>query len=174
MTNGIRLNPYILQATKDWNPTMSLTVESSSIPEENHTLCDLGFAVKITGQETFPLTILIYHMFLYNIWNQFKFLSAFFIGILILARLQPIWVSGINTAFKYIWAKIRRSGIACVPLGLPRDKSSSRDDKNHGISTFFYSIPIFIEEKKTILKNAITLFTSSNDNSVLDWRRNLA
>jgi outer membrane protein assembly factor BamB len=35
--------------------------------------------------------------------------------------LSPIWNSGINTAFRFIWAKIQRPG-TYVPIALPRDR----------------------------------------------------
>jgi outer membrane protein assembly factor BamB len=35
--------------------------------------------------------------------------------------LSPIWNSGVNTAFSFIWAKIQRSG-TYVPIALPRDR----------------------------------------------------
>ena len=35
--------------------------------------------------------------------------------------LQPVWNSGVNTAFNFVWAKIQHPG-TYVPIGLPRDR----------------------------------------------------
>lgn len=35
--------------------------------------------------------------------------------------LKPVWNSGINLAYNFVWAKIRRPG-TYVPIGLPRDR----------------------------------------------------
>jgi outer membrane protein assembly factor BamB len=166
-----RLNAYILQATKVWDPRRYLSVESTSIPEENHTLCNIDPAVKITGPETFPLTILIQPYDPSTIYGINLNSVRFFYWNSNSRLLQPIWDSGINTAFKYIWAKIRKSGIY-VPIGLPRDKLVQEMIRIMAYQHFFTDTT-FIEEKKTILKNAITLFTSSDNDSIYQWRRNL-
>jgi len=55
----LTLNPFLLQASKDWDPLDKINVKSTSIPFDNFSLSDIGIAIQITGQEKFPLTILI-------------------------------------------------------------------------------------------------------------------
>jgi outer membrane protein assembly factor BamB len=164
--------PYLLKAVQGWDPAQTLTVETAKNPSPDTTLGDLGLASNIKGREVFPLTILIQPFDPSTIQGINLNTTRFFHWDDDSRSLQPVWNSGINTAFHFIWAKVRLSGIY-VPIGLPRDRLVQEMLRIMAYQHYFTD-PRLIEDKKTITKNAITLLTSSSDKNLDDWRRNLA
>jgi len=115
------LEPYLTQATPEWDPATELELRRAENPLSNGTLGDVGLAVEVVGSEEFPSTILVQ-----------PFNSRDVVGIDVTSvrvfrwveesrTLHPVWNSGVNVDLGFIWAKIRRPGVY-LPIGLPRDR----------------------------------------------------
>lgn len=113
--------PYLMQATPEWDPATALELRGAENPLPNGTLGDIGLATEVVGSEEVPLTILI-----------LPFDSRDSVGVDVSTvrvfrwddesrTLYPVWNSGVNVNLGFIWTKIRQPGVY-VPIGLPRDR----------------------------------------------------
>ena len=110
----------VFSAIPEWIPTQELRIRSVPVPMPYSTLGDLGFAVHVTGPDTFPSTLLTlpFHA------NHSQGIDLLTVRVFRwhegTSEWSPIWNSGINASDNFAWAKIHRSGVY-VPIGLPRD-----------------------------------------------------
>lgn len=51
--------PYLMQATPEWDPDAELELRRAENPHPTGTLGDIGLATEVVGPDEFPLTILI-------------------------------------------------------------------------------------------------------------------
>ena len=112
-------DPYLVQASPDFDPA-DLELQPPDEPLPQATFGDIGLAAKVGGASSFPATLLILPYDLRGL----RGVDALSVRVFRLdedaGRLRPMWQSGINTAFGFVWAEIRRAGLYTA-LGLPRD-----------------------------------------------------
>src|ERR1700730_6386508 len=111
---------FTLPATAGFDPTKDLKTERAQNPLPKGTLGDMGLATNVTGRADFPLTILIQPFDANGIVGLDPDTVRVFHWDANGKSLKPVWNSGVNVQFGYVWAKIRKPGIY-VPVGLPRD-----------------------------------------------------
>ena len=113
--------PYLMQATPEWDPDAELELRRAENPHPTGTLGDIGLATEVAGPDEFPLTILIQPVDPRDLVGIDMTSVRAFRWDDQSRTLQPIWNSGANLGLGFIWTKIHRPGIY-VPIGLPRDR----------------------------------------------------
>jgi outer membrane protein assembly factor BamB len=113
--------PFCLPTTVDVDSTIKLEIEHARNPLPHGTLGDIGLATKVEGPFEFAQHILMQPFQSHTLKGIDPTSVRVFRWDEHAGTLRPIWNSGINVAFGFIWAKIRRPGVY-VPLGLPRDR----------------------------------------------------
>jgi outer membrane protein assembly factor BamB len=100
--------------------TVNLSLKAVENPVPQATLGDVGSAVRLSGPDQFPLTVLIipYHP------AEAMGIDMSSVRIFRIepdgSRAQVVLNSAANTSERYVWAEIRTPGIY-LPVGLPRD-----------------------------------------------------
>jgi len=113
--------PYLLRISPDWRPDQQVNLAAVNNPISNRTLGDIGIATEVNGISEFPLAILI------QPYDSTKIVGIDDSSIRVfrwdskIGSVEPVWSSGINTSFGFIWAKIQMQG-TYIPIGLPRDR----------------------------------------------------
>src|SRR5579864_170697 len=102
--------PALLPGVEGWDPSTKLKIESAKNPLPASTLGDLGVAAIVTAQTSFPLTVLILPI-------TERGLSGIDLTSVRVFRfdeqgkkLVPVWNSGINVQYGFVWAKIQQPG----------------------------------------------------------------
>lgn len=115
------LRPSLLPAALAGEPAAEVRVQRASNPLPEGTLGDLGLAARVVGRTEFRPTTLILPFDRRALTGldpasvrAFRFDTAS-------RSLQPVWSSGLNLDFGFVWAEIARPGVY-VPIGLPRDR----------------------------------------------------
>ena len=96
-------------------------VRSIRSPLEHETLGDLGIGARVTGGNQLALTILLLPFDREALSGIDPLSVRMFRVEARQGTVTPVWNSGINHGFGYVWAKITRPG-TYVPIGLPRDR----------------------------------------------------
>jgi outer membrane protein assembly factor BamB len=113
--------PYFLETISPGELGDRLKLKNVEVPLPQSTLGDLGLATSVTGPKEFPLTILVQP---YDP-GALKGIETTSVRVFRwdenTGTLRPVWNSGINLAFNFVWAKIEHPG-TYVPIGLPRDR----------------------------------------------------
>ncbi len=115
-----RARPQLLPAEEAWDPgVLKLSVVRD--PLQGHTLGDVGTSARVSGPDRFPATYLVLPVTadqLIGLDTE----TARVVRIDARSRTtKPIWSSGINLAFGFIWAEIRQPGTYAA-IALPRDR----------------------------------------------------
>jgi outer membrane protein assembly factor BamB len=114
-------SPKLLPAVDDWNPAKQLKIANSGNPLPRGTLGDIGVATRVSGANEFPPTLLIQPI------NERGAIGIDASSLRVFRWderqkvLRPVWNSGINLPFAFVWAEITKPGIY-LPIGLPRDR----------------------------------------------------
>jgi outer membrane protein assembly factor BamB len=111
--------PYLLQAVHGRELAEGLRVARAKNPLPAATLGDTELAARVSGPAELGEAMLVL---------PFEGLPGIDSASVRVFRLdgrprafRPVWSSGTNLAFKYVWAHIRRPGVY-VAIGLPRDR----------------------------------------------------
>jgi outer membrane protein assembly factor BamB len=113
--------PYLLAGTGEQRTLKKVKIQAASNPAPRSTLGDFGLAVQVLASSEFPEAVLVLP------YDQGRLSGIDPASIRIFRwnererTLQPIWRSGVNVAFNFVWTKIHRAG-KYVAIGLPRDR----------------------------------------------------
>jgi outer membrane protein assembly factor BamB len=119
--SGGRLAPVVLPTVTDHDPAENIRLRRATNPLPRGTLGDLGISVRVAGpRESLPTVLRLP-------FDQADLEGIDPVTVRVFSwdgrrrTLAPVWASGINVEFGFVWATIRRPGVY-VPIGLPRDQ----------------------------------------------------
>src|SRR5690242_830955 len=112
------VSPYVVGAAGDWDPRDALELTAVDSPLRRESLGDLGRAVRVSGPDEFPLTILVLPL----ADDALAGLDTSSVRLFRSAEdgtgAEPVEYSGHGVG--RVWARITRPG-TYVPVGLPLD-----------------------------------------------------
>lgn len=153
----LKTEPYLLETSKESKKPFNVSLKKTQNPLSNGTLCDIGIAIEVLGQDHFSSFLILIQPYTSETIRGIDESSIrFFIWNDKSNSLQPVWNSGINTRLRFIWAKIQRSGIY-VPIGLPHDRLLQEVIREIAYQRR-YTDTISEKEVHTITKQALKLF----------------
>src|SRR5712691_1584416 len=99
--------PHCLATTVDVDSTIKLEIEHTRNPLPHGTLGDMGLATKVEGPSEFAQHILMQPFQPHALKGIDPTSVRVFRWDEDSGAIRPIWDSGINVAFGFVWAKIR-------------------------------------------------------------------
>lgn len=165
-------SPTLLPVAEGRDSTANLKVEPARNPLPRATLGDLGVAASVTGQASFPLTVLMLPITEGGLAGIDPASVRVFRYDESCKALVPVWNSGINVRQGFVWAKIQQPG-TFVPIGLPADLllreclrilAQQRD----------YMDTTSAEDLAALSRNALAQFTELSDNDLAAARKVIA
>ncbi|HEY6352690.1 MAG TPA: PQQ-binding-like beta-propeller repeat protein [Candidatus Angelobacter sp.] len=161
--------PALLPAVEGWDPAAKLKIESAKNPLPAATLGDLGVAATVTGQASFPLTVLILPI----TENGLSGIDLTSVRVFRYddkaKKLVPVWNSGINVQYGFVWAKIQQPG-TFVPIGLPADLVLKESLRMLAQQRDYLDTPS-AEEITTLTKGALTQLVELPDEHLAMLRK---
>jgi len=103
--------PFCLPTTVDVDASIKLEIEHTRHPLPQGTLGDIGLATKVAGPFDFAQHILMQPFQPHALKGIDPTSVRVFRWDEQAGTLRPIWNSGINVEFGFVWAKIRRPGV---------------------------------------------------------------
>lgn len=164
--------PILLPAAPDWDPAKDLRLQPERNPLPDGTLGEIGIYAQVTGRDEFPETVLKLPYDPDGIMGIDPASIRVFRWDARLRNLRPVWNSGINPRFSYIWAKVRRPGVY-VALGLPRDRLA-QEVLRVMAQTRRYSDVETDKAMHAITEGAIELLLKTPEDDLEELRRILA
>ena len=110
-----------LQVLYPSDKRVGLRVKWSDYPLRGSTLGDLDLAAKVEGPSRFEPALLVMPLSLEKVAGIETVSIKVFRMDTTSKTLKPIWNSGANATFNFVWAKVSQPG-TYVALGLPRDR----------------------------------------------------
>jgi outer membrane protein assembly factor BamB len=158
---------YLLQTSKEWNPTAKLKLNNVQNPLPNGTLGYAGLATHVEGPSEFQPSLLIQRLDSDGLLGinptsvrVFRFDNNSFL---------PVWDSGIVVDTGVVWSKIRRPGIY-APIGLPRDKVVLEMLRNMAVERRYIGT-YSKEELEVLTKKSTSLFIDIPEKDLDELRR---
>lgn len=153
-------------------PLSNIKPKNVSNPIPRGTLGDIGIFVNVDSTKSFPLALIIIPFELSNVRGIDASTIRIFRYDSFSQSTKPVWNSGTNLSYRFIWAKITQPG-TYIPIGLPRDRLLQQLLLQMA-KLRRYTDDSSLENMKQLTRHYVSFFTDAKEEELQQLRSSLA